>query len=87
MSLRRLLWPEPDRAADEIGCLGRLGRVFHWFCAGIAGLFAIAGVGNAISVMLGSQRDDGWGWALACIFFGLAALVVGRAMRFILAAE
>ncbi len=64
------------------GMLARLGNVFYWLCTGVAVLFVLGGVYNAI---FGGTNIEWWqgfsaGAAIAIVFWG-----IGRAFRYVLA--
>ncbi len=66
------------------GMLARLGNVFYWLSTGLAVLFALAGVYNAI---IGGTNNEWWqplavGAAFAIVFWG-----IGRAVRYVLAGK
>ena len=76
--LRNIFWPVD--VLDDTGCLGRLGRVIHWASAFGALGVVIGAIGQTIQ-----YPDNLEGAAMLVVAVGL--LVVGRAVRHILAQE
>jgi hypothetical protein len=83
------LWPASS-AVTEVGCLGRFGRVAHWLGASIAALCAL---GSAIAAGLrvlpphGVSSTDLMAILVAFSVVAVASYTVGRALRYVLAAE
>ncbi len=74
-SLKVLIWPRYIASAPDL--LGRIGRVLHWLVA-----FGVAPAA-ALLVYFSLPEDAFAGAALTM----LAALLSGRALRYILSAE
>jgi hypothetical protein len=76
--LLNLIWPRPRRR--DVGGLGTLGRVIHWFCVIIAVLCALLALEFAV---------EGWAGGLSRILV-IAALILtlgSRAILYALARE
>jgi hypothetical protein len=67
----------------------RLGRVIYWVCCGIAVLFFIAGIFGLLShaVSADGRLSEGLAIVGVCWTIGAVVWAVGRACRYVLAAE